>query len=450
MKSNLVYIALAALLLVSPVVRAEVDPEEIVRFLSTELSMPPEDVINEHGDLTPAAEEALFSRPEVVARLEVLLEVGSGSNQAGATGSVQSEAQLMLDDYLAFTTENNVEVDQAIINDLVAQGAVMPGGHNQPATSTAAQNPATENTVAGGDISNEQLVRDIVKLEKIVEDHNAYINQLKIIGGGEIPAEQKQKLDASFQDVVRALDHFNNIASQRFSASELQRAKQQVHLGHSENGQSDNENVASNTQNNTARSTGNRGSGIPNSSILGVTYKVGKMKSSYDFASGLVIPTFKGGGVYLVLKDGTAIKNPGAPFDMNLERARAENPSSFQRFSDTGLDKDRVLPPLQSGYTLDIYVENGTPSTAGPTFRSLRLTQNGQFTLTSRTMLMGPEIDDKFARSSSSGGDSGAYFIDGNTIELRYSSGKTVRSVFGTDGRTRVILGEQEYRLPVK
>lgn len=48
-------------------------------------------------------------------------------------------------------------------------------------------------------------------------------------------------------------------------------------------------------------------------------------------------------------------------------------------------------------------------------------------------------------KSGDKGNHSGTYYIEGNTIELRYDNGEVSRALFGYDGEKNVVLGSTVY-----
>jgi len=342
---------------------------------------------------------------------------------------------------------------------------------------------------AVNDISNEQLVNDIVKLEGIAHRHSRKIKELTELAGGQLPDETRKNMDRQYQQVMRGLIQLNEVAAQRFSVNELEQEKKQTRVRQLERSISNwealieissssvvrknleakkkdaqnelrllknksvaNDRVVVDAPTEAFDSLVNREPAIPNSRVKGVWYQLGKLKTKFDFVSGLAISKLEGGGAYLLLNDGTALKNPGAPSDINYQVFKTKYPSSVQRLEDLDIPIDAVYPPLSRGYTLDIFAKNNTPGATGkgPTFRALVLTKDGRFEKKTTNMMMGPEIDDIYARSNSTTKMSGTYFIDGNTIELQYYSGEVVRTLFATNGKDRVVLGEELYRVPDK
>lgn len=230
---------------------------------------------------------------------------------------------------------------------------------------------------------------------------------------------------------------------------------------------------------------------LPASKIKGVTYVWGEKKRVYSRSMGMHLNEYQGGGVYLILKNGTAIRHPNAPpSDFDLKAFKRDHPKRIGKLKDLMIAKSSIYPPRKRGYTLDIYVSR--PSTSSTftstrsTWRSLKLTKEGRFE-TGRTSLTSTNYNGgsdttygaggtgSYASSSgkkgtftagssnfSVGGGSamvregsgtagehtGTYLIDGNTIELRYDNGKVVRSIFGTDGEENVIFGSTNYWTP--
>jgi len=187
----------------------------------------------------------------------------------------------------------------------------------------------------------------------------------------------------------------------------------------------------------------------PNSSLIGVAYEVGKLVTRFDYMTGLVIANTKGGGVYLLLKDGTALKNPPAPHDINLGQYIVQNPSTTKNLRDLKISKQDIFPPHAKGYRVDFYGEDNTPGIGGPTFRAFLLNKQGFFKESTTTLISGPDMGDGlFGRANSSASMSGSYYIDGNTIELQFNNGKRERRVFGTNGQNKAIIGHRLFRVP--
>jgi len=330
-------------------------------------------------------------------------------------------------------------------------------------------------------ISDEQLVVDIVTLEGIVER----VKQMTELAGGVLPETTRQDLEGKYQQVVRGLHQLNSVASQRFTPVELNLAKQQIRVRQLEKTISGNEkllNIMSdgNARKKLARSQDkakndlkllkhkiaegerqasgvsadasdpakNNALALSDSRLTGVAHKLGKMEMKFDFISGFMIPEFKGGGVYLLLNDGTALKYSGAPSAINYDQFIAENPDKVKQLKDLDIPKNKIYPLLERGYTLDIHAENKTPGTGGPTFRSIVLTKEGRFQKRESSMIVSPEVDiGVYGRSHSLAKSTGTYFIDGNTVELQYDNGDVERTLFATNGTDRVILGESEYKV---
>jgi len=159
---------------------------------------------------------------------------------------------------------------------------------------------------------------------------------------------------------------------------------------------------------------------IPNSAISGVGIKYGNINYEFDPTSGFAIPQVRRVTPYLALKDGTVIPRPAPPADTDLDKFKKLNGKSKKK----------------------IYV-------AGPTFRGLLLDKEGNFKLSSTTLMMSADLGFSPARGNSSKEISGSYFIDGNTIELKHN-GKIDRLLFGTDGKEKVLMAATEYLVKKK
>ena len=75
--------------------------------------------------------------------------------------------------------------------------------------------------------------------------------------------------------------------------------------------------------------------------------------------------------------------------------------------------------------------------------------KEGNFKLSSTTLMMSADLGFSPARGNSSKEISGTYFIDGNTIELKHN-GKIDRLLFGTDGKEKVLMAATEYLVKKK
>ena len=341
-------------------VHARNDERALLDFISNELGVPHHQILDADGNLTQRAEQALFARPDVLEQLEQMIESAEMSHGTQEKNGVDSdEAQFILDDYLRWNAENNMTPRQEVIDDLLSQGAVMPG--------TVPRKPSAA-------INQDDSVTDI---------HKHQLAQSADTTGASRSLKSRQPL-------------------------------------------------------------------ISNAAILGVSYQVGGLKTVFDYTTGLVLPVREGGGVYLLLKDGTALKNPGPPSDINIESFTRENPSMTGSVSEAGLSEDDIFPPHHRGYRLDFYGEDNTPGIGGPTLRAILLSRQGYFKESTTSLLNSPVFDGIVARFASSNDVSGSYFIDGNTIELQYNSGVLERRIFGTNGKDIMIVGDRQYRLPVK
>lgn len=233
------------------------------------------------------------------------------------------------------------------------------------------------------------------------------------------------------------------------------------------------------------------GKGVRNKELRGVVYDFGKREMKKVWVNDMMmrIPKWSGSGVYLVFKDGWAYRSPSVPpADLNVAESRRVEPKRWVRWDDLKLSAPTaIMPPLEKGTLIDISVQRPNTSSSSRTsvrtsWRGLKLTAEGRFetdltSISSRQTgidsSMGPSSntvsssgkDGSFSsvsagyvagggmirtqgtsrKSGSKGNHSGTYFIDGNTIELRYDDGAITRVVFGYDGEDAIIFGRTNY-----
>ena len=193
---------------------------------------------------------------------------------------------------------------------------------------------------------------------------------------------------------------------------------------------------------------------IPTSAIKGAAVKLsGGGQGRFDSASGLMIISPPTVHTYLVLNDGSVIGSPGAPSDFNLNTYKNYLQKKGQKLNtrkEILLSDDSIYPALKRGYRLNFYGEYNTPGTGGPTLRSLLLREDGQFRQANTRLVSTQNMGTGFGRNVSGENMSGTYFIDGNTIELRYKDGNASRMLFGSDGKSEVLLGSTQFVTPNK
>lgn len=231
------------------------------------------------------------------------------------------------------------------------------------------------------------------------------------------------------------------------------------------------------------------GKGISPSEIHGVVHHFGKAKKTFDRKSMFRYTTYPNQGIYLLLKNGWAYKSPDVPpSDLDEEASRRLQPKRWVKWKD-----DKLLSslgglahkPLKRGHTLDISVSSPSTTIGRVTNRTswkyLKLTSKGRFETSKTTIsnsnrdghMLGDNQSSTVSSSSKSGqftagstndmvtgggaistvsnnkngngSHTGTYFIDGNTIELRYDDGSITRALFGTDGKKYVIMGRTNY-----
>jgi len=231
------------------------------------------------------------------------------------------------------------------------------------------------------------------------------------------------------------------------------------------------------------------GKGVRADQLRGVIHDFGRLerKKVWVNDSWMLVPEYKGSGVYMVFNDGWAYKRPSvAPADLDVAASRRVEPNKWVRWEDVKLHAPTsMMPPLKRGTRIDISVKNASVSSSSrrsvsTSLNYLTLTSDGRFeTAANTTSSRQQAIDSTMAPSSisirssdkdgtfsslhgtydtgggtltqstrqtgSKGNHSGTYFIDGNTIELRYDNGTITRAVFGFNGESQVILGRTNY-----
>ena len=354
------------------------------------------------------------------------------------------------------------------------------------ASSASAQ---TQDQVKSPDeMTRSEVVVNIVSWEAVIANYDTYHNLLS-----QFPEDRStillQELDTAYNQAVRTLDQLRVVAKRQYTASELTPEinnarvlqlesdisqyqemvsslaqapdistqllrtniiKKKNQLRVLKNKIKTTKNIAQKAAIDILGSLEDREPMIPSSSLMGVAFKRGTMGTRFDYTSGFSIPVFRGGGVFLVLEDGSAIKDSGAPSDLNIQKFKEENPSSVKRLEDLDVAENYLFPPLKRGYTLDIYARDDTPGVGGPTLSGLRLTKDGLFEKSSTKITTTGDVGGVYGRNTTSDNLSGTYFIDGNTIELQYYDGRLIRKLFGTDGKSVVILGKREYKVSEK
>lgn len=234
------------------------------------------------------------------------------------------------------------------------------------------------------------------------------------------------------------------------------------------------------------------GKGVRANQLRGVIYDFGKMtrKKVWVNDSWMLIPKWQGSGVYMVFNDDWAYKRPSiAPVDLDVAASRRVEPNKWVRWKDVRLNAPTsMMPPLKRGTRIDISVQRANTTSSSrrsvrTSWSNLTLTSDGRFE-TGRTTISSRQqgIDSTMAPSSSTvtssdkngsftgisgrydagggsltqgrrqtgsqGNHTGTYFIDGNTIELRYDDGSITRAVFGFDGEREIIFGGTNYWVP--
>jgi len=165
--------------------------------------------------------------------------------------------------------------------------------------------------------------------------------------------------------------------------------------------------------------------------VVGVVFYEGEFKPKID-GMGQMIMVQKGEGTYMVLEDNTAVFASSAPTDFNLDTYRLEEGAKITTLQDLGIDSSEVFPPLGSGYRFNFRGESAKATYAGAHFRYINFSSDGSF-----------ERKNRSSRSSSDA--TGTYHVEGNDIELRFKNGDVERSVFATDGSSKLIIGQQRY-----
>jgi hypothetical protein len=212
--------------------------------------------------------------------------------------------------------------------------------------------------------------------------------------------------------------------------------------------------------------------------ILGMVHLFGKKK--YNTFSGTW--KFSNGSTWLLLKDGWALKNPTLPpEEMNFEKSRKENPSSWIKWKDDArFEKVTIYNPSDKDkryeLTVTLYSVNGTTISSSVTTSKLILSKDGRFETTSFSLAemnsgnsmtrIGVSKDLKGTTSTAGnttelgsgtvksvknsskktiGDSSGTYHIDGHSITLKFDNGEIFNTVFATDGKNNLILGTNFY-----
>jgi len=173
-------------------------------------------------------------------------------------------------------------------------------------------------------------------------------------------------------------------------------------------------------------------SGTTDSKIIGVVFYEGEFKTNID-GFGNVIQIQVGEGTYMILEDNTAVLALDTPpADFNLDTYRLEEGGEITTLQELEFEESEILPPLPSGYTFDFRGKYASAGFSGPTFASIDFSSDGSFEKGRDT-------------THTSSNLTGTYSIAGNTIELRYNNGDVERTVFGTDGSTILVIGQQRY-----
>ena len=176
--------------------------------------------------------------------------------------------------------------------------------------------------------------------------------------------------------------------------------------------------------------------------IVGIAFDQGELESFFDFATSLTLFRLVGGGAYVILENGTAIQTSTAPADLNVSQALTG--SEVTTLTALDLSNNDIFRPLADGFRFDFTGENNTAGNGGATLRSITFRNDGTFSQSGTSFFTSsPGLDEVNVASSS--GNAGTYFISGNTIQLNYSNGDVVRTLFGTDGSNTVIIEQQRY-----
>lgn len=212
--------------------------------------------------------------------------------------------------------------------------------------------------------------------------------------------------------------------------------------------------------------------------VIGIRYRMPKMKR--NLARGIYREV--GGGVELYYADGWKLDGPeGAPDEIDVAASRASEPDRWSRWEEAELAD--LLEPLPRGATFDLAVHRPKTGSAGgstsSSTRRLTLTEDGRFE-TSFFALAGGEMAEgsstvgvaedskgrrgvgsgtaslgsaeissvQRSRRDGNGRHSGRYLIDGNVIELTYDDGTVARLPFGTDGTSKIVMGDINYWVP--
>lgn len=214
------------------------------------------------------------------------------------------------------------------------------------------------------------------------------------------------------------------------------------------------------------------------SDIVGMVHIYGKKK--YNAFSRTW--KFSKESTWLLLKNGWALKNPRvSPDEINFENSLKENPSDWIQWKNNKMfEKASIYGPSPENARYDLNVKlysvNGSPISNSVTTSTLVLKKNGRFetshfTLSeitsgeSSTKIMvrenkegkknnfgnttgtgtGTVYSSKSSSEKSFGDYSGTYKINGHSIQLNFDNGKTIRTLFATDGKENVILGTHFY-----
>jgi len=165
--------------------------------------------------------------------------------------------------------------------------------------------------------------------------------------------------------------------------------------------------------------------------VLGVVFYEGKFKSKLD-GMGQMIMVQKGEGTFIVLEDHTAVFATSAPNNFNLDTYQLEEGAKITTLKDLDIDASEIFPPLAAGYRFDFRGKSANASYSGAKFRYMTFSNDGTF--------------ERKVRSSRESSDStGTYHIVGNSIELTFNNGDVERTVFASDGSTKVIIGQHRY-----
>lgn len=180
------------------------------------------------------------------------------------------------------------------------------------------------------------------------------------------------------------------------------------------------------------------------SELKGMVHIFGKKK--YNAFSGTW--QFKDEATWLLLTNGWAFKNPEVPVsEMDFEKLRSDKPDRWEQWKDNETFKDKtILPPSPKGARYDmsivLYSVGGNPASSYVSKQRFTMSPDGNFVA---SVLSLQDALDGGTLISNSDTVSGKYAIDGHEISLTFEDGNTIKYIFATDGKSKMILGRNYY-----